>query len=367
MARAQSIAYFFWLTLLTSALSAEWETLEGCRLLPSSKNDGDSFVVAHQDQTYTFRLYFVDAPETVLFYPERVQDQAAYFESDMDQMVRLGHDTAEFARRFLARPFTVHTRWSDAMGHHKRYAALLYNDQKESLIEALVAQGYVRIKGFQPPSAWPGGKDASDYHRLLTKLERQAQQSRQGAWRTWRREDDRTALSFFAETEANRDGLIDVNSAREDELRQLPGIGPVYAKRLVESRPFFHLDDLVKVHGIGPLTLERLKPLVTLSLPAAYADTARSYLLDPNQWANRQIQLRVKGLHALDLEAPEGFDVFTAATGSPEVEGGALRLYLPKEQTEEAQNYFERSQQPATLSVYFFRYEKEWVAVLRRN
>ncbi len=55
---------------------------------------------------------------------------------------------------------------------------------------------------------------------------------------------------------------IDLNSAQSRELALLPGVGPVLAKRIVENRnrlgPFRTVDDLSRVHGIGPKTIERL-------------------------------------------------------------------------------------------------------------
>jgi competence protein ComEA len=57
---------------------------------------------------------------------------------------------------------------------------------------------------------------------------------------------------------------VDINAAGWPELAQLPAVGQVLAKRIVESRtsagPFADHDDLLRVNGIGPLTLERIKP-----------------------------------------------------------------------------------------------------------
>lgn len=62
--------------------------------------------------------------------------------------------------------------------------------------------------------------------------------------------------------------LLDLNRADTTALEALPGIGPVLAQRIVEFRmrhgPFTQVDDLLKVQGIGPKTLERLRPLVTV-------------------------------------------------------------------------------------------------------
>jgi len=57
---------------------------------------------------------------------------------------------------------------------------------------------------------------------------------------------------------------VDVNAAGWPELVQLPGIGEVLARRIVESRtndgPFIDHDDLRRVRGIGPKTVEKIRP-----------------------------------------------------------------------------------------------------------
>ena len=57
---------------------------------------------------------------------------------------------------------------------------------------------------------------------------------------------------------------VDVNRAAWHELAQLPGIGEVTARKIVASRknqgPFVDPDDLQRVRGIGPKTVERIRP-----------------------------------------------------------------------------------------------------------
>lgn len=59
---------------------------------------------------------------------------------------------------------------------------------------------------------------------------------------------------------------VDLNQAGVEALDALPGIGPALAGRIVESRardgPFRRADDLLRVRGIGPALLERLRPRV---------------------------------------------------------------------------------------------------------
>lgn len=58
------------------------------------------------------------------------------------------------------------------------------------------------------------------------------------------------------------DVLVDVNRADAAALQELPGIGPVLADRIIEARaqaPFGSVDELARVPGIGPATVERLR------------------------------------------------------------------------------------------------------------
>lgn len=68
---------------------------------------------------------------------------------------------------------------------------------------------------------------------------------------------------------------IDPNVAADEELDRLPGVGPARALQIVREReengPFASIDDLARVRGIGPGSVERLRPFVRVD-PA----TARS-------------------------------------------------------------------------------------------
>jgi competence protein ComEA len=59
---------------------------------------------------------------------------------------------------------------------------------------------------------------------------------------------------------------IDLNRASPQELESLPGIGPALAARIVENRRRYGLfvkpEDLLRVRGIGPATLEGIRELV---------------------------------------------------------------------------------------------------------
>jgi competence protein ComEA len=61
---------------------------------------------------------------------------------------------------------------------------------------------------------------------------------------------------------------LDVNTASEEQLVQLPGVGPGLARRIVDFRQqnglFQTIDDLQNVPGIGPSKFDRLAPYVRL-------------------------------------------------------------------------------------------------------
>jgi competence protein ComEA len=62
--------------------------------------------------------------------------------------------------------------------------------------------------------------------------------------------------------------IVNINTATEPELESLTGVGPVTANAIIQYRtehgPFASVDDLLNVSGIGPATLEELRPQVTV-------------------------------------------------------------------------------------------------------
>src|SRR6185437_2660841 len=59
---------------------------------------------------------------------------------------------------------------------------------------------------------------------------------------------------------------FDVNSAERSDFEQIPGVGPKLAQAIVDHRGekgrFHSLEQLRDVKGIGPETLEKLRPFV---------------------------------------------------------------------------------------------------------
>ena len=68
---------------------------------------------------------------------------------------------------------------------------------------------------------------------------------------------------------------VDLNTASEKELVDLPGVGPATAKKIIAGRPYSSVDDLSKA-GVSASTVKKITPLVTASGAAAVSTKAAS-------------------------------------------------------------------------------------------
>ena len=281
ISRALLIWVALWLAIATAGASGDWITLKNCQLVPSPANDGDSFHVSADGKEYLFRLYFVDAPETDAANPARLIEQATHFGISVPQVIEVGEAAKKFTRDKLAEPFTVFTRMSNAMGRSKLERFYAFVQTKDGdLGGQLVASGLARIYGRRVTP--PGASSYSAALQKLQELEDQAKRQKLGGWAaniggssaptasaapipspSLSVLDTASPAASPSSTSKNErlfPAKFDINTATEKELRLIPGIGPVMARRIIDARPFRSADDLKKVNGIGDKKYAEIRP-----------------------------------------------------------------------------------------------------------
>ena len=164
-----------------AAATKPWVMLTNCQYLAHADSDGDSFRVRGGTNEFLLRLYFVDAPETNLRYPERTREQSEYFGVTLDESMKGGRMARDLVRDTLREPFTVWTRWATAGGRSKepRYYALVQVGTN-ALAEILVSKGLAQPKGVRPNL--PTGQKATAYLEKLLALEADAKKKKVGLW-----------------------------------------------------------------------------------------------------------------------------------------------------------------------------------------
>ena len=332
-----------------------WEVLEGCRLVSAPFNDGDSFLIQYGDETFTCRLYFVDALETSETYSDRIREQARYFAIPEEAVTNGGHLAEDFTRRFLRGEFTVITKWEDARGGsgHKRFFVLVRKGETYLSAELMLA-GLARLYGKPTEDRWPGGVTPRTFLGRLKNNEREAQREEHGIWALAAGSLQMSGLEALSTATEATDTpelaggfghvptkeRINVNTAGSEALQDLPGIGPALAARIIGARPIASVESLVEIPGISAKTLAGFSQRVITEDPPPPPLSAKFYQADLDTHLDTEVTVRVASVVQSDAVSPESFRAVTLQTAYEGQDGGVITAYIPDEFYESFLNYY---------------------------
>ncbi len=265
-------------------LGSEITKLTNCALVPAEWSDGDSFSVRLPDgKVQTIRLYGADCIEMHVQGDDsnarRLRDQRRYFGiNDILTAKSMGELAKLETSKRLAEPFTIYTSFADGRGDGRfnRIYAFVETADGRDLSEWLVSQGLARAFGVLRQR--PDGTNGTEWGEELADLELTAARAGRGAWsktdweklpeiRREAREENAELEAARGEKKADPANKLDPNTAARDELMAIPGVGEKTAAAIIGGRPFNNIQDLLRVEGIGPASLKKIAPYLSIKAP----------------------------------------------------------------------------------------------------
>lgn len=142
------------------------------------------------------------------------------------------------------------------------YVDLQYDDGPISLNKLLLENGYGTTSVYY--------RQNEDSIAAFKRYEEKARNNKEGLWENPDKIGTKVLRAIEVDTGSPTNVVypININTANEATLQLLPGIGPSYAKRIVEYRMqnggFDNVDEITNIRGIGPKTLQKLRPITTV-------------------------------------------------------------------------------------------------------
>ena len=260
------------------------QKLESCTLIETPWADGDSFRIrTAKGSEHTIRLYGADCLEATVTDESdarRLRAQRRYFgisqvkpkpAESIEVAKGFGKKATEETVKFLQKPFTVFTAFSDARGdqRYQRVYGFVVDQNGRDLAAHLVSQGLARAFGVYRANHQSLSRD--DYRDHLKDLELLAAKRGKGIWahtnwdtlleaRNKQRKEEAEIRMTIDHAKLPDGARINPNTAALDQLMRVPGIGETMANRIIEGRPYEKAEGLLKVSGIGRTTLAKIKP-----------------------------------------------------------------------------------------------------------